>query len=63
MSRWRKIGKAYRLSDEFSTVWARKIDRSWHLLYWRDSGWGTLGVYGTLREAQREGLVLMEVEA
>lgn len=59
IARWRKMGKAYRLTDEYSTLWVRKIGRSWHLLYRHREGWGTLGVYVTLRDAQTEGTALM----
>ena len=62
-TRWRKTGKAFRLADEFSTLWVKRIDREWHLLTRHDNGlvggWSTLGVYGTLTQAQAEGTALM----
>lgn len=72
MNRWRKVGKAYRLTDEYSTLWIRRIGRKFHLMYYRthenegwrtngrEAGWVTLGVHGTLRAAQEDGNALME---
>jgi hypothetical protein len=59
-ARWRKIGKAYRLADQFSIIWATKAgSNSWRLAYRRgDGGWSTLGVHATLRDAQVDGLAL-----
>ena len=71
MNRWRKMGKAYRLTDEYSTLWIRRIGRQFHLMYYRttskterimhgdEGGWVTLGVHDTLRAAQEDGSALM----
>ena len=61
MNRWRKMGKAYRLSDEYSTLWIRRIGRQFHLLYRTQEGWATLGVHITLKAAQEDGNALMEI--
>ena len=65
--RWRKLGKAYVLSDHLSTLYIKRIDSRFHLLWRRDNpmqpGFSPLGRYRTLREAQSDGLALMEVKA
>jgi hypothetical protein len=63
--RWRKMGTAYRLQDNLSTLWIKRIDRTFHLLNRSTNGrekvWLTLGTYSTLREAQQRGDELMEI--
>lgn len=63
MNRWRKMGKAYRLTDAYSTLWIRRIGREFHLLHRTRDGWVTLGVHATLTAAQADGNKLMEVTA
>ena len=63
MNRWRKIGNAYRLTDEYSTLWVRKIGTRWHLIHRHNNGWGTLATHPTLASAQADGAALMAVIA
>ena len=60
MNRWRNMGKAWRLSDDYSTLWIRRVEgREFHLLHRTRDGWVTLGVHGTLTAAQADGNALM----
>ena len=62
MNRWRKSGKAYRLTDDYSTLWISRVGSQFHLLYRMEEAWSTLGVYGTLKAAQEAGNALMADE-
>jgi hypothetical protein len=62
-ARWRHLGKAYRLTDDYSTLWIRRIGREFHLLHRTRDGWATLGVHATLKGAQEDGSALMGVTA
>jgi hypothetical protein len=54
------MGKAWRLSDDYSTLWIRRVEgREFHLLHRTRDGWVTLGVHGTLTAAQADGNALM----
>ena len=47
-ARWIKVGKAYTLQDEYSTLWTRRIGSRWHLMHRTESqGWITLGKFDT----------------
>jgi len=64
---WRKLGTAHVLTDRYSTLYIKRVNSRYHLLWRRDnplqSGFSTLGKYRTLREAQAEGLALMQEPA
>lgn len=60
MSTWRKMGSAYMLTDDYSTLWIKKISSRWHLLERTTQGWNTLAIHNTLAEAQADGSTLME---
>jgi len=63
-ARWIKIGKAYTLQDEYSTLWTRRIGSRWHLMYRTElQGWITLGRFATLTEAKADGSALMGVKS
>ena len=60
---WRKIGSAYMLRDDYSTLYVKRIDSRYHLIARNPNpiqgGWLTLGTYRTLRDAQADGRNLM----
>ena len=55
MIAWRKFGKAHQLSNQGTELWVRSIGRNYHLIQRTPTGWATLGVYRTLRDAQHAG--------
>ncbi len=61
---WRKIGSAYQLRDDYSTLYIKRISSRFHLIARNPNpvqgGWLTLGTYRTLRDAQAEGQELMK---
>jgi len=61
---WRKIGSAYSLKDDYSTLYIKRISSQFHLIARNSNplqgGWLTLGIYPTLRDAQAEGQELMK---
>jgi hypothetical protein len=56
---WRKIGSAYMLRDDYSTIYVKRLNSRFHLITRNPNpiqgGWLTLGIYRTLRDAQAEG--------
>ena len=58
--KFRKVGLAYCATDDYSTLWVRKVDGTWRIL-WRspNDGWRTLGKYSRLTDALSEGNALM----
>lgn len=61
---WRRLGTAYILRDEYSTLYAKRSGSRYHLMARNPNpiqgGWLTLGTYRTLRDVQRAGLELMQ---
>lgn len=61
---WRKSGSAWVLEDDHSTVYCRRIGRSYKLIArnsnpLQEQKWLTLGTYRTLTQAKQDGLALM----
>lgn len=58
--KFRKVGTAYRATDDYSTLWVRRVGGSWRILWQSpNDGWRTLGKYPRLADALSEGNALM----
>lgn len=59
---FRRVGSAYRATDDHSTLWIRRDGRKFvlvHQLPQPQGGWSTLGTFDTLTAAVADGRALM----
>ena len=65
---WRKLGSAWVLEDDHSTIYCRRIGSSYKLIArnpnpLQEQLWLTLGTHRTLARAKQDGLALMSAGA